>query len=258
MDNQTQQCPYCGEEIHADALKCPCCRTWLDGREKVLGQAAPTKQATNQNHDRFESLLDKAAERICNPVWLKWLCVAAIILAIFETISMCVDEEGYYRASLLRTVVWINENLYWLVALISGAVKICILLAIRQVLIRHGIKTWISICIAVYTISYLLGVVTTFASATVEGVAALLEIEVACKMSRYRLAHIKHVGYLDVVSCAWGVVFEILFPLLLVAAFAVDDFDFEWTWIVVIYGVLGVGLSVLIYKMFQKEFPEKL
>jgi hypothetical protein len=56
--NNIKQCPYCGEDIHINAVKCPYCRTWIDGRDSNSSPLPTSEKPQNAAPVSRQSGLD--------------------------------------------------------------------------------------------------------------------------------------------------------------------------------------------------------
>lgn len=251
--NDIKKCPYCGEDIHVNAVKCPYCRTWLNETpdKHVPINPISSSSPTNSSLNGLEQFLDRLAERVSNFKLLKWLCFIAMIFALYDWISLSVDVDSYYRSSFLNAIVWIESNLHWLIALLEGVVEIGILLALRKILIKYGIKSWISYCIIAAAAFYIFDAISTDSPISMIFVLAstLLSLEYGYKMSRSQITQIKNVGYS--VIALW--VITIVFLLLS------NNFDLSTLkWIRIAPLIAQIEMYKLIYKLFKKEYSENL
>lgn len=261
--NEIKQCPYCGEDIHINAVKCPYCRTWLV--EKPDENHVPVSPNTSKptiasTQDGLERFLDKAADKVTNFNLLKWLCLAGVILALYDCITMRVDVDTYYRSGFMRGIVWIEKNLHWLISLFEGAVEIGILLALRKILIKYGIKSWISLCIVIGAAWYIFDAIAsgTIISGILGLACGILSIEYGYKMSRSEISNIKYVGYLEIFASAFMLALLFVLPLLLlIFASSYNTGEKELKWFSIISFIVSVELYELLYKLFKKEYSEK-
>jgi len=216
MDNQLiievplKQCPFCGEDINIEALKCPFCKSWLDGRDVAVSSTNsrfnPVASTDGEkSHNSFEDFLDKVSAHVTHPTRLHWLCIAAIILSIYSCITSCFSSDEYYSSGLLNAIVSFDEHLGWLMELLTAFTNLCILLGLRIVLKRHKINSWISLCIAVSAISMAFDLISSnwFVTLIPALGAGFLEIEFCYKMYRSTIEHIKSTG-------TWGMIMSTL------------------------------------------------
>lgn len=70
----TKMCPYCGEDVKFEAIKCKHCQSMLSEEDNALvGAAAPAKPR-------------QAAPQSTKPIWKRWWAWAAVIIIFFIAI----------------------------------------------------------------------------------------------------------------------------------------------------------------------------
>ncbi len=70
----TKMCPYCGEEVKMEAIKCKHCQSMLSAEDDALvgAAAAPARPVARQ-----------AAPKEKKPIWKRWWAWAAVIVVLF-------------------------------------------------------------------------------------------------------------------------------------------------------------------------------
>ncbi len=263
MEQNIKRCPYCGENINLHAMKCPYCCSWLVKKtEENYAPISPniSESTVNSSRDGLERFLDKATCKCTNIYLLKWLCIAGIIFSLYDCILMRIDVDAYYRSSFIKGFIWVEKNLHWLLSLLQGAVDIGILLALRNILVKYGIKSMISLCIVANAVWSFNEVIAsdTIISFILGITCAILSIEYGYKMSRSQIVEIKNVGYLEMFSSAFSLVFLLIFPLIILIFFLSDNTsEKEFRWLSFLLLFISVVLYKLLYKLFKKEYSEK-
>lgn len=262
MEQNIKRCPYCGENINLHAMKCPYCCSWLVKKtEENYAPISPniSESTVNSSRDGLERFLDKATCKCTNIYLLKWLCIAGIIFSLYDCILMRIDVDAYYRSSFIKCLVWIEKNLHWLLTLLEGTVDIGILLAIRRILIKYGVKSLISLCIVAFAAYYIFESIAsdTIISYILGVSCAILSIEYGYKMSRSQISDIKNVGYMELFTSAFLLAYYILIPLMILFALSENTGEKELRWLSFLTLFVSVVLYKLLYKLFKKEYSEK-
>ena len=144
--NGTKQCPYCGEDININAVKCPCCRSWLDGRDATVPIPQPVSKklagtAEASSPSSLEEFLDRVAGHVTHAKRLQNLCITAMVFSVYSYLTSCVSSDEYYRSGFLNGLAKLDEHIGWLMSLLENIVSLCLLLALRMVLKRHMINS---------------------------------------------------------------------------------------------------------------------
>lgn len=259
--NETKQCPYCGEDIHVNAVKCPYCRTWIDGRDSntssLHSSEKPQKAASISQQSGLDDFLDSVAAHVTHAGLLQKLCIAAIVLTIYSCSASCVSGDEYYRSSFLNALAWFENHIGWLMELLEGLVGLCILLALRMVLKRHNIQTWISLCIVAEAISVVFNLITpnSFVSVIPATASGLLMIEFGYKMYKSSIVHIKNVGLVDMIVSALGIAFIFLFLPWVFVEFMSGGNLASYGSLMALLCFLTIEYYVLLKKLFKIEYP---
>lgn len=80
----TKMCPYCGEEVKLEAIKCKHCQSMLSAEDDALVGAAappPARQAA------------QAAPKVKKPIWKRWWAWAVVIVVLFLFIASSGGED---------------------------------------------------------------------------------------------------------------------------------------------------------------------
>lgn len=80
----TKMCPYCGEEVKLEAIKCKHCQSMLSAEDDALVGAAappPARQAA------------QAAPKVKKPIWKRWWAWAVVIVVLFLFIVSSGGED---------------------------------------------------------------------------------------------------------------------------------------------------------------------
>lgn len=92
-----KMCPYCGEDIKVEAIKCKHCHSMLSEEDNALvGAAAPAR-------------LYQATSKIKKPIWKQWWVWVAIIIILFISIGSlgggdeAVEESSAGDATAVRS-----------------------------------------------------------------------------------------------------------------------------------------------------------
>lgn len=262
--NNTKQCPYCGEDININAVKCPCCRSWLDGRDATIQVPQPVSKkpatpAAASSPSSLEEFLDRVAGHVTHAKRLQNLCITAMVFSVYSYLTSCVSSDEYYRSGFLNGLAKLDEHIGWLMSLLENIVSLCLLLALRMVLKRHGIKSWISLCIVAWIIALIFSLITSnsFICVIPCVASALLMIEFGYKMYRSPISHIKNVGLLDMINSSLLIAFLfLLLPWAFIALFNEGE-ESGYYCFMVLCCAIDIAYLVLLKKLFKIEYPEK-
>ena len=141
--------------------------------------------------------------------------------------------------------------------LLEGLVGLCILLALRMVLKRHNIQTWISLCIVAEAISVVFNLITpnSFVSVIPATASGLLMIEFGYKMYKSSIVHIKNVGLVDMIVSALGIAFIFLFLPWVFVEFMSGGNLASYGSLMALLCFLTIEYYVLLKKLFKIEYP---
>ena len=259
--NKVKQCPFCGEDIHVNAVKCPYCRTWIDGRDSntssLHSSEKPQTAASISQQSGLDDFLDSLAAHVTYSGRLQKLCIAAIVLTIYSCSASCVSDDEYYRSGFLNALAWFDNNIGWLMELLEGLVGLCILLALRMVLKRHNIHTWISLCIVAEAISVVFNIITpnSLVSIIPATASGLLMIEFGYKMYKSSIVHIKNVGLIEMIVSALWVVFILFLPWVFVEFISGGNLA-SYGSLMALLCFLTIEYYVLLKKLFKIENSE--
>lgn len=79
----TKMCPYCGEEVKLEAIKCKHCQSMLSAEDDAL-VGAPAAQA--------RPVARQAAPKEKKPIWKRWWAWAAVIVVLYIFIVSAGDS----------------------------------------------------------------------------------------------------------------------------------------------------------------------
>jgi hypothetical protein len=80
----TKMCPYCGEDVKFEAIKCKHCQSMLSEEDNALVGAAATVPARSR----------QAAPKIKKPIWKRWWAWAAVIIVLFIFVASSGGEDN--------------------------------------------------------------------------------------------------------------------------------------------------------------------
>ena len=281
MGNQLKQCPYCGEMIKSAAIKCRYCQSWLNDKPVQILPSHPVNQKDKEHQDPREKrsvgfedepgigkatsisqqsglddFLDSVAAHVTYAGRLQKLCIAAIVLTVYSCFASSVTGDEYYRSSFLNALAWFDNHIGWLMELLDGFIGLCILLALRIVLKRHHIHTWISLCIVAGAISVIFNLITpdSFVSVIPATASGLLMIELGYKMYKSSIVHIKNAGIVGMIVSALEVAFIFLYLPWVFIEFISGGKLTGYVSLLALYCFLTVKYYVLLKKLFKIEY----
>ena len=260
--NNIKQCPYCGEDIHINAVKCPYCRTWIDGRDSnsspLPTSEKPQNAAPVSRQSGLDDYLDSVAVHVTHAGRLQKLCIAAIVFTIYSCFTACLNGDEHYSSGFLNALAWFDNHIGWLMGLLEGLVGLCILIALRMVLKRHNIHTWISLCIVAEAISVVFDLITpnSFVSVIPATVSSFLMIEFGYKMYKSSIVYIKNAGIVDMIVSALAVAFIFLYLPWVFVEFISGGKLTGYVSLLALFCFLAIKYYVLLKKLFKIEYSE--
>ena len=200
MEQQTKNCPYCGEEIMATATKCKHCGEWLD-QEEEQANTTETAELENETDEQQSAPVDDAIPSYS--VICFWVALAGVLVSVVHALGL---THGNGWLSALRVI---PEEVGEIIEMLGFVGLLSLLMKLTKSF-GKPMNALFGTSIALYALGTICGMVEADAVQLIAAVMIIAAMIVFCIIGFKFTGHQNVLKSLGVGMIIWSIAFIIL------------------------------------------------